>query len=140
MKDSEANATAWQRRVTATTRRLALWTGAWVATMALANFGPLFLWSGDKLGSLLAIVLNTLIGVMMIIANKKQLQSLDEMQQRIQRDAMGVTLGVGLVVGLSYSNLDLTDLIPGQAEISVLVIIMGLTYAVTMVLVGRKYR
>lgn len=140
MKDSEANATAWQRRVTATTRRLALWTGAWVATMALANFGPLFLWSGDKLWSLLAIVLNTLIGVMMIIANKKQLQSLDEMQQRIQRDAMGVTLGVGLVVGLSYSNLDLTDLIPGQAEISVLVIIMGLTYAVTMVLVGRKYR
>ena len=140
MKDSNTNATPWERKLTHNTRRLAFWTGAWVLTMALANFGPIFVWSGDKLWSFLAIALNTAFGVMMILANKKQLQSLDEMQQRIQRDAMGVTLGVGLVVGLSYSNLDITGLIPGDAEISVLVIIMGLTYAVTTLLAGRKYR
>lgn len=140
MKDSDTNATPWERKLTKNTKRLAFWTGAWVLTMALANFGPIFIWSGDKLFSFLAIVLNTVLGVAMILANKRQLQSLDEMQQRIQRDAMGVTLGVGLVVGLSYSNLDITDLIPGQAEISVLVIIMGLTYALTILFVGRKYR
>lgn len=76
----------------------------------------------------------------MILANKKHLQSLDEMQQSIQRDAMGVTLGVGLVLGLSYSNLDIANLISGDAEISVLVIIMGLTHMVTMLLLTRKYR
>lgn len=140
MKDSDTNATAWERKVSHNTKRLAVWTGAWVVTMALANFGQIYLWFGDKLWSFLAIALNTLVGVMMIIVNKQQLQSLDEMQQRIQRDAMGVTLGVGLVLGLSYSNLDIANLIPGDAEISVLVIIMGLTYGFTMFLVGRKYR
>ncbi len=140
MKDSETNGTAWERKLTSNTKRLAFWTAAWVLTMALANFGSIFIWSGDKLWSFLAILLNTLVGVAMILANRRQLQSLDEMQQRIQRDAMGVTLGVGLVVGLSYSNLALTDLIPGHAEISVLVIIMGLTYGLTTLLVTRKYR
>jgi hypothetical protein len=140
MKEPDTNATPWERNVTRNTKRLAFWTGAWVLTMALANFGPIFLWFGDKLLSFLAIALNTALGVMMILANKKHLQSLDEMQQRIQRDAMGVTLGVGLVVGLSYSNLDITGLIPGDAEISVLVIITGLTYATTTLLASRRYR
>jgi hypothetical protein len=140
MKKSDTNATPWERKLTHNTRRVAFWTGTWVLTMALANFGPIFLWSDDKLLSFLAIPLNTALGVMMILANKKHLQSLDEMQQRIQRDAMGVTLGVGLVVGLSYSNLDITNLIPGDAEISVLVIIMGLTYATTTLLAARRYR
>lgn len=140
MHDKDSNATPWERKITRNTKRLAFWTGAWVLTMALANFGPIYIWSGDKLWSFLAIALNTLLGAMMIYANKQQLQSLDEMQQRIQRDAMGVTLGVGLVVGLSYSNLDITDLIPGDAQISVLVIIMGLTYGLTIFLVSRKYR
>lgn len=140
MKHSEANDTAWERKLTSNTRQLAFWTGLWVLTMALATFGSVSIWPDDKLWSFLAILLNTLVGAMMILANKRQLQSLDEMQQRIQRDAMGVTLGVGLVLGLSYSNLDVANLIPGDAEISVLVIIMGLTYGLTTFLVGRKYR
>lgn len=140
MKHSETNDTAWERKLTRNTKQLAFWTGLWVLTMALANFGSIFIWSGDKLWSFLAILLNTLVGAAMILANRRQLQSLDEMQQRIQRDAMGVTLGVGLVLGLSYSNLDVANLIPGDAEISVLVIIMGLTYGLTTFFVGRKYR
>jgi len=140
MKDLGTDDTAWQRNVMRNTKRLAFSTGAWVLTMALANFGPVFLWSGDKLWTILAILLNTALGVVMIIVNKQQLQSLDEMQQRIQRDAMGITLGVGLVAGLSYSSLAINNVIPGDAEISVLVIIMGLTYMITVLLVSRKYR
>ena len=51
-----------------------------------------------------------------------------------------MSLGVGLIVGLSYSNLDTTNLIAGHAEISHLVIIMGLTYLVGIILGHRKYQ
>ena len=140
MKELPADLTPWEQKQRRNTMHLAFWTGAWLLTMALANFGPIYIWSGDTLWNVLAIVVNTLVGAVMIVANKRQLQSLDEMQQRIQRDAMGVTLGVGLVLGLSYSNLDINNLISGDAEISVLVLIMGLTYGLTILLVGRKYR
>jgi hypothetical protein len=47
---------------------------------------------------------------------------------------------VGLVVGLSYSNLDVTDIIDFDAEISHLVIVMGLTYGLGVMLGLRKYQ
>jgi hypothetical protein len=75
-----------------------------------------------------------------IVANKRHLLGLDELQQRIQLEAMALSLGVGLVAGLAYSNLDVANLIPGDAEISNLVILISLTYAAGIVAGQRKYR
>ena len=75
----------------------------------------------------------------MIWANKNHLRSLDEMHQKIHLEAMGITLGVGLVVGLAYSNLDISNIISSDAEISNLVILMGLTYFVSVLVGTRKY-
>ena len=75
-----------------------------------------------------------------ILANVRHLKSLDEMHQKIQLEAMGLSLGVGLVVGLAYSNLDVTGLIGFHAEISHLVMLMGLTYAVGTAAGLRKLR
>ena len=47
----------------------------------------------------------------MIVANKNHLRGLDEMQQKIQLEAMALALGVGLVAGLGYSTLSITNLI-----------------------------
>ena len=76
----------------------------------------------------------------MILANRRHLNGLDEMQQKIQLNAMGLSLGVGLVTGLAYSNLDVTNVIPFDAEISHLVILMGLTYGAGIFAGLRKYR
>ena len=131
---------SWHANVRRHTVRLAYWTLAWVLTMAIATFGPQFLWSKESALTVVAIAVNLVIGFGMIRANKQHLQSLDEMQQRIHLEAMGITLGVGLVVGLGYSSLDLNDVISGDAEISFLVILMGLTYFVGVVVGTRKYR
>ena len=53
---------------------------------------------------------------------------------------MALSLGVGLVVGLSYSTMDVTNLIAFDAEISHLVILMGLTYGAGVFTGGRKYQ
>ena len=55
-------------------------------------------------------------------------------------EAMGITLGVGLVVGLAYSNMDINDVISGDAEIAFLVILMSLTYLAGVFIGTRKYR
>ena len=75
----------------------------------------------------------------MIVANKRHLKGLDEMHQKIQLEAMALSLGVGLVVGLSYSTLDVTDLIAFDAEISHLVILMGLTYGAGVAAGLKRY-
>jgi hypothetical protein len=140
MKQATSDTGDWERRQVINTKKLALWTTAWLLTMALASFGPALLWAENKAWSAFAIALSTLVGAIMIFANKRHLQSLDELQQRIQLEAMGVTLGVGLVLGLSYSNLAISNLIPGDAEISVLVILMGLCYLLSVVVGAWKHR
>jgi hypothetical protein len=121
------------------TMRLAWWTLAWLLSMALAVFGPRFIWESNTLFTMLAIVVNLATGFGMILANIRHLKGLDELQQKIQLEAMGLALGVAVVVGLAYSNLDITNVIPFDAEISNLVILIGLTYFVGVVVGQRRY-
>lgn len=122
------------------TRQLAIWTFAWVASMALATFGPKFIWNENLPFTIVAIVLNATLGLGMILANIRYTRSMDEMQRKIQLEAMGIALGVGVVGGLSYSLLDTTNVISGDAEISFLVILIGLTYLAATVIGQMRYR
>jgi hypothetical protein len=115
--------------------KLAFWTILWVATMALSAFGPKFLWSNNTTLTITAVSLNFIIGCKMILANIRYWKSLDEMMQRIQLDAMGLALGIGIVGGLSYSMLVANDVLSLRSEISVMVVIMSLTY-ITATIIG----
>ena len=121
-------------------KRLALWTLSWVATVALASFGGEFLWDGNRWLSLAAIVLNLLVGVSMVLANRRVLEDCDELDKKIQLESMGITLGLTLVAGLAYSLLDITDVIPWDAEISFLVIFMGICYLLAIAVNTKRYR
>ena len=140
MSKLKTDSSDWAASTVRNTIRLGYWTGAWVLTMAVANFGPIAVWDSNKLVTLIAILVNLVIGFGMIMANKRHLKGLDEMHQKIRLEAMALSLGVGLVAGLAYSNLDVSNLIAFDAEISHLVILMGLTY-MTGVFAGlKRYR
>tara|TARA_B110000971_G_scaffold1880_1_gene2124 strand:+ start:152 stop:529 length:378 start_codon:yes stop_codon:yes gene_type:complete len=117
-----------------------LWTLAWTLSMAIATFGPQFLWNEESVGTLLAIIVNLILGIRMILANRKFINSGDELQKKIHLESLGLTLGLAVIVGLSYSLLDQKNLISGDAEISVLVLFIGITYLVTMTINNRKYK
>lgn len=140
MNDLKSSSSDWAANSERNTLLLGFWTAAWILTMALANFGPKFIWQSNESITILAIVINMVIGFGMILANRRHLRGLDEMHQKIQLEAMAVSLGVALVVGLSYSNLDITNVIAFDAEISHLVILMGLTYGLGVMFGLRKYR
>ena len=122
------------------TVRLGMWTLAWLVTMAVAVFGATLVWSGNQPVIVTTIIINIAVGFGMIRANKQHLQGLDEMHRKIQLEAMALSLGVGLVVGLGYSSLDVTNIITFDAEISHLVILLGLTYAAGVFAGIRRYR
>ena len=140
MNALKAGSNNWTASGRKNTVRLGYWTGAWLVTMAVATFGPLVIWQPGQLLTILAILLNLGIGIGMIVANKQHLKGLDEMQQKIRLEAMALALGAGLVVGLSYSLLDVTNFMAADAEISHLVILMGLTYGAGIFAGRKRYR
>ena len=122
------------------TLRLFFWTGAWVLATAGAAFGPRFLWDFNTLPTILGVLIHIGIGFGMIRVFKHYLLGLDELQRKIQLDAMALSLGVGLVLGCSYELLEDIKLIPFDPEIPHLLILMSLTYVVGTVLGHRKYQ
>ncbi|MEZ7277595.1 hypothetical protein [Pseudoalteromonas sp. 68 DY56-GL68] len=120
------------------TLNLAKWTVVWLLTLAIASFGPHFLWQDQTVITVAAIVINILVGVMMILANKRQLQGMDELQQRVQLNAMGITLGASLVFGLAYSLLQSSGLVHFNEDISHLVLFMGMTYLVCILVMNKQ--
>ncbi|MFV8281111.1 hypothetical protein ACNKXS_06180 [Christiangramia marina] len=125
---------------TGRTKLLALWTTLWVTSLAVVVFGNLYLWTGNNTLTTILLIINLLIGVGMIIANIKHLESLDELQRKIHLEAMGLSLGIALILGISYSTMDVTNLINFDAEISHLVIVIGLSYFAGVVIGQYRYR
>lgn len=130
----------YQETTTRNTVRLALWTVAWLTTMALATFGPRLLWDENPVASWTAILGNLFIGIGLIVAHKRWIQGVDELQRKIMLEAMAFTLGVGFVAGFAYANIDTADLIASDAEIGFLVLLMGVVYLVATFVGVKRYR
>lgn len=122
------------------TLNLAIWTFAWLLSLALAQFGPPLLWDQHIALTAAAIVLNLIFGIAMLLANRKHLRGLDELQQKIQLEAMAFTLGAGLIAGILYEVIEDTTLISFNAKISHLVIFMSLVYLAGVSLGHRRYQ
>lgn len=140
MKQHKTETSEWEAKSSNNSVRLLSWTAAWVLTMALAAFGPKLIWDFHTVATVLGVLLNLAVGFGMILATKRHLQGLDEMQQKIFRDAAVLSLGVGLVCALSYELLEDIRLITFEPEISHVIILMTLTFLVGMIIGKRKYR
>lgn len=140
MNNPNTKSDSWAAKNTKNTLVVFYWTIAWISTTALVKFGTEYIWQSNKLFTGLAILLNVVIGFGMVLAVKRYLMGLDEMQQKIQMDAMALSLGVGLVIGLGYQSMGQTNLIPFDAEVSHMIMLMSLTYIVGIFAGLRKYR
>ena len=119
------------RHMTHTTH-LMIWTAAWVLTVAISKFGVIPF-------TLLALLLNVGVGMGMIWANIRFLNGQDELMRKVQLEAMGISLGVSVVGGIALSLSNSSNLVPFEAEISHLVLLIGLTYIVSLVINMRRY-
>jgi hypothetical protein len=130
----------YQSRIWTRTIRLACWGGAWLAATALMRFGPKFLWNQVLVFTLLAIGLDVVVGVGMILANKKYVAELDELQQKVYLNALGITVGVALIAGVPFSVMDFYHVISFRAEIWHLLMLMSLTFLVSFLYGTWRYR
>ena len=130
----------YQARTRTNILRLLRWNGAWVAATALMAFGPKFLWSRALVFTLLAVGLDVAMGFGMILANKKYVAELDELQRRVYLNALAITVGVAVILGVPFSVMDTYHVIPFKADIAHLVILMGLTFGVSVAYGTWRYR
>lgn len=119
---------------------IAIGTLAWVATFALASFGPDGLWDSNPVLGWAAIALNVAVGVALIVIHARYLRRVDELQRKILVDGMALALGVGLVGGFAFGAATSAGLIEFDVNITYLSTLMGVVYAIGTVIGTVRYR
>jgi hypothetical protein len=140
MNNNQSTRSDWEIKSATNSARVLYWSILWVLTTALAAFGPKIIWDFHTALTIFAVLCNLAVGVGMISATKRHLNGMDEMQQKIFRDAAVLTLGVGLVCAISYELLEDIRLIAFEPEISHIIILMCLTFLTGMIAGHRKYQ
>lgn len=131
---------AWAARMLRSSLGLAAWTALWTASLALAAFGPGALWGDEPVLSAVAISASVLLGVGMLLAYRRNLRSMDELQRTTQLEAMAWSLGAGLVGGLAWTLATRHVLVGFDAEIAHLVVFMALVYVAGCLVGALRYR
>ena len=128
-----------RQNISKATRKLFIWTLAWLIALAIASFGNALLWSDNKPLTLLGLVGCSAVGVGMLYANANYLKSLDELQAKLQIQAMGMTLGVGLLFATGLPLLNKLGVLSTSLNISALLVFMSLSYMAALIVLNRRY-
>lgn len=119
---------------------LAVWTLAWLATLALARFGPELIWDSNPVLGWIAIAINVAVGVGWIIAHARFLRRVDELQRKIMVEAMALALGVGVVGGFAFAAASSAGVIAFDANVGLFAAALAVIYAVASVVGTLRYR
>ena len=121
------------------TKKLAIWTVAWVGSLAFLTGAENTLWD-SLLITKIGLLINFAIGIGMIIANKNLFKTYDELQKKIQFEAMALTLGLVVVAGLTYEISFDFGVINSEPEFEYLVLFISFSYIVSVLLNSRRYK
>ncbi|MDC3257873.1 hypothetical protein OAU28_00825 [Flavobacteriales bacterium] len=115
------------------------WTIAWVISLAFLSGGENSLWD-SLLITKIGLIINLAIGIGMIIANKNLFNTYDELQKKIQFEAMAITLGLAVVVGLTYEVSFDFGVIDKEPEFEYLMLFISFSYVASNIINAGRYR
>ena len=115
------------------------WTLAWVVSLAFLTGAENTIWN-DLIYTKIGLLINLVIGIGMIVANKNLFKTYDELQKKIQFEAMAITLGLAVVVGLTYEVSFDFGVIDKEPEFEYLVIFICFSYVASNIISAIRYK
>ena len=108
---------------------------AWAGTLAISTICAEYTWYDAVLPITIAFVVHMGIGLAMVFSYRKFLIELDEMERKIQQDALVLSVGVTIIGFSSYSILEGAGVV-SELSPSSLIVLMALAY-MTGIIIGR---
>jgi len=115
------------------------WTLAWVVSLAFLTGAENTLWN-DLIYTKIGLLINLVIGIVMIVAYKNLFKTYDELQKKIQFEAMAITLGLAVVVGLTYEVSFDFGVIDKEPEFEYLMLFICFSYVASNIISAIRYK
>ena len=117
-------------------RRIVVWSLLWVVPFLGTNIAIKNDWINSDGLALAATVGVTGLGL--LLAYRRFISNADELMQKIQLDALALTVGVGVVAGFSYTLLEGAGIV-ADADVMTLIVVMVATYIAGVVVGLRRF-
>ena len=118
--------------------RLVGWIFAWAATWVLASAAISRGWVPGGAAAITVTLLHVLLGGAMMLAYRRFLREADELQRRIQLEALALGFGAALVGAAAYRLLERAGAI-GATDVSDVIMILAVAYSVGVLAGQRRY-
>lgn len=112
-----------------------MWALAWVATLAITAFLSGYEWYSSAFPTMIGFAVHSGIGLGMLFAYKRFLRELDEMERKIQLDALASSVGITVIGFSAYSILAKAGFVPELIP-AYLIMLIALTY-IAGIIIGR---
>jgi hypothetical protein len=114
-------------------------TFIWIAMMIFIDKGILYGWFTSDMQINLLIAFDTILGIVVIFMFISLLNAMDELQRKIQFDALAFSMGTTFVASITYSLLTTAQIVK-DSETSDLILIMTVCYMASIIYGQVKYR
>ena len=111
----------------------------WMVTLLLSSIGSEYAWYNTMLVISIAFIVHTSIGVVMVFSFRKFLSELDDLERKIQLDALALSVGVTIISFSSFSILSKAGII-AELDQSSLIALIAVTYMIGNIAGRIKYR
>ncbi|MBT8063103.1 MAG: hypothetical protein HKO64_12255 [Xanthomonadales bacterium] len=139
MIDTLKNTSAYDRRSIRDNLVLVAWIFVWMASLVVSDKAALYGWWDAPWITIVSIGLNAGLGLLVVHRYRRLLQGMDDLQRKIQLEALAIALGISLVGACSYMLLVTWGYIIDE-EISDLFVLMCVSYAAASMYGVWKYR
>ena len=119
--------------------KLVGWVFTWMASLIISDKAELFGWWSEEWITITSIIFNAALGLWMIHCYRRLLASMDDLQRKIQLDALSMALGISLVGTVTYSLLVTWGYIVDE-EVTDIMLLMCVSYSVSVIYGSLKYR
>ncbi len=139
MENSNCERSTYDSRSIRDNLVMVLWVFIWMASLVVADKAHLYGWWEDGWITWVAIAVNILLGFAMIASFMRLLRGMDDLQRKIQLDALSMALGISLVGCAAYSLLVTWGYIVDE-EVTDIFVLMCVSYSVSVLIGVWRYR
>jgi hypothetical protein len=129
----------YDRRAIRDNLALVGWVFVWMASLTISDKAALYGWWSAEWITWLSIAVNFLLGGWLILRFLRLLRGMDDLQRRIQLEALAFAFGISLVGCISYSLLVTWGYIVDE-EVSDIFVLMCVSYSFAAMFGVWRYR
>jgi len=111
----------------------------WLVALAVAVFGIKNEWFASGYPTYIAIAVQALAGFGMFWAFRRLITEMDEMQRKIQLDALALSLGITIFATITYDVLEKASIV-SEINTSNIIFLISFTYIAGVIVGNLRYR